>query len=171
MQPASKFTVSTIHSFLWELIKNYQSDIKEWLINAINLEIVELEEKQQKSKVGKTSEKRAEDIRKKQDRLAKISTTRRFTYNPNGDNIGYDSLSHSEVIKMGSEFICAEDTMQDILISQYPILLIDESQDTKKELVDALFSVCNKHKGLEIQCNGSIKMEKKTFRSVSPMTG
>lgn len=143
----SIFTVSTIHSFLWELIKNYQSDIKEWLINAINLEIVELEEKQQKGKVGKTSEKRAEDIRKKQDRLAKISTTRRFTYNPNGENTGYDSLSHSEVIKMGSEFICAEDTMQDILISQYPILLIDESQDTKKELVDALFSVCNKHKG------------------------
>ena len=42
----SIFTVSTIHSFLWELIKNYQSDIKEWLINAINLEIIELEEKQ-----------------------------------------------------------------------------------------------------------------------------
>ncbi len=26
------FAVSTIHSFLWELIKNYQTDIKEWII-------------------------------------------------------------------------------------------------------------------------------------------
>ena len=48
---------------------------------------------------------------------------------------------------MGSKFICAEDTMQNILISQYPILLIDESQDTKKELVDAIFTVCERHKG------------------------
>lgn len=48
---------------------------------------------------------------------------------------------------MGSEFICSEDTMQNILISKYPILLIDESQDTKKELVDTLFTVCEKHKG------------------------
>lgn len=143
----SIFSVSTIHSFLWELIKNYQSDIKEWVINAINLEIAELSEKQRKSKAGKTSEKRAEDIRKKQERLIKISTVRRFTYNPNGDNVGYDSINHSDVVKMGSEFICSEDTMQNILISKYPILLIDESQDTKKELVDALFTVCERHKG------------------------
>lgn len=143
----SIFSVSTIHSFLWELIKNYQSDIKEWVINAINIEIAELSEKQRKSKAGKTSEKRAEDIRKKQERLIKISTVRRFTYNPNGDNVGYDSINHSDVVKMGSEFICSEDTMQNILISKYPILLIDESQDTKKELVDALFTVCERHKG------------------------
>lgn len=143
----SIFSVSTIHSFLWELIKNYQSDIKDWVINAINLEIAELKEKQRKSKAGKTSEKRAEEIRKKEERLSKISTIKRFTYNPNGDNVGYDSLNHNEVVKMGSEFICSEDTMQNILISQYPILLIDESQDTKKELVDGLFAVCEKHKG------------------------
>lgn len=143
----SIFSVSTIHSFLWELIKNYQSDIKDWVINAINLEIAELKEKQRKSKAGKTSEKRVEEIRKKEERLSKISTIKRFTYNPNGDNVGYDSLNHNEVVKMGSEFICSEDTMQNILISQYPILLIDESQDTKKELVDALFAVCEKHKG------------------------
>lgn len=143
----SIFSVSTIHSFLWELIKNYQSDIKDWVINAINLEIAELKEKQRKSKAGKTSEKRAEEIRKKEERLSKISTIKRFTYNPNGDNVGYDSLNHNEVVKMGSEFICSEDTMQNILISQYPNLLIDESQDTKKELVDALFAVCEKHKG------------------------
>lgn len=65
--------------------------------------------------------------------------------NPNGDNVGYDSLSHSEVIKMSTEFIATEPTMQDILTSKYPILLIDESQDTKKELIDALLIVCEKY--------------------------
>ena len=47
---------------------------------------------------------------------------------------------------MSTEFIATEQTMQDILTAKYPILLIDESQDTKKELVDALFIVCEKYK-------------------------
>ncbi len=36
---------------------------------------------------------------------------------------------------------------QEILVAKYPILLIDESQDTKRELVDALFIVCEKKIG------------------------
>lgn len=141
------FAVSTIHSFLWELIKSYQSDIKEWVTNSIKAEIEELEDKQSRGRGGKAADKRAEDIKKKRERLAKIEIIKRFSYNPNGDNVGYDSLNHNEVVKMGSEFIETETTMQEILISKYPILLIDESQDTKKELVDALFSVDKKCKG------------------------
>ena len=141
------FSVSTIHSFLWELIKSYQTDIKEWVRQSVEAEINELEEKQLKGRGGKTSEKRAEDIRRKKERLEKIETVKKFSYNPNGDNVGYDSLSHSEVIKMSTDFIMTEPTMQDILVAKYPILLIDESQDTKKELIDALLDVCEKHKG------------------------
>ena len=141
------FVVSTIHSFLWELIKNYQSDIKEWIIESVKREISELNEKQVKGRGGDAAAKRTEEIKRKTTtRLAKIETVKRFSYNPNGDNVGYDSLSHSEVVKMGSEFIATEETMQKILVGKYPILLIDESQDTKKELVDALFTVYEKYK-------------------------
>lgn len=139
------FAVSTIHSFLWELIKNYQPDMKEWVTQSIKEEIAGLKEKQSNGRSRKAADKRAEDIKRKTERLTKIETVKRFSYNPNGDNVGYDSLNHSEVIKMGSEFIAKEATMQDILIAKYPILLIDESQDTKKELVDALFAVCENH--------------------------
>ena len=66
---------------------------------------------------------------------------RKFSYNPNGENVGYDSLDHADVIKMGSEFIKNKVIMQQVLICRFPILLIDESQDTKKELVDALLDV------------------------------
>ena len=136
------FAVSTIHSFLWELIKNYQSDIKDWVIASLMQDISELNGKQAK----RVTANRTEDIKRKNNRLARIETVKRFSYNPNGDNVGYDSLNHSEVIKMGSEFILSEDTMQKILINKYPVLLIDESQDTKKELVDALFTVQEKFK-------------------------
>lgn len=145
LQYKSIFSVSTIHSFLWELIKNYQVDIKTWIMESVQKEIEELKQKQTKTSRGKAGEKRAETIKKKTERLAKIRSIQKFSYNPNGDNVGYDSLSHSEVIKMSTEFIATEPTMQDILTSKYPILLIDESQDTKKELIDALLIVCEKY--------------------------
>lgn len=140
------FSVSTIHSFLWDLIKSYQADIKEWVTKSVQKEIEELKQKPLKGRGGKAGEKRAEEIKKKTERLAKIETVKKFSYNPNGDNVGYDSLSHSEVVKMSTEFIVTEPTMQDILTAKYPILLIDESQDTKKELVNALLIVCEKYK-------------------------
>ena len=140
------FAVSTIHSFLWSLIKNYQVDIKRWIKCSIEREIEELRQKQLKGRVGNAGEKRAEEIKNKMVRLAKIETVKKFSYNPNGDNVGYDSLSHNEIVKMGTEFIAEELTMQDILTAKFPILLIDESQDTKKELIDALLIVCEKYK-------------------------
>ncbi|MFZ7133225.1 MAG: UvrD-helicase domain-containing protein [Eubacteriales bacterium] len=140
------FAVSTIHSFLWELIKNQQRDIKKWVKNNIVLEIKDLETKQLSGRSERTSIERAKKIESKKKRLSKIEIIKRFSYNPNGENLEYDSLNHAEVIKMGSEFIMNSETMQKILISRYPILLIDESQDTKKELIDSLLSLYENHK-------------------------
>lgn len=141
------FSVSTIHSFLWELVKNYQKDIREWITQSVQMDIEEFNAKQAKGKPGKTFDKRTEEIRRKTARLTKFNTVKKFTYNPNGDNASIDSLSHSEVVKMSTEFIEKEPTMQDILVAKYPILLIDESQDTKKELVDVLLTLCEEYKG------------------------
>ncbi len=140
------FAVSTIHSFLWELIKNQQRDIKEWIKKNVIFEINELEAQQSRGRGGAAATERARKIESKRERLSKIDTVKRFSYNPNGENIGYDSLNHAEVIKMGSEFIMTSEMMQKILVSRYPILLIDESQDTKKELIDALLVLYENHK-------------------------
>lgn len=144
------FMVSTIHSFLWEMIKNFQQDIKIWVESSISAEIDELQSKQKTGKGGSAATARAEKIISKQKRLDKIKTVKRFSYNPNGDNLGFDSLSHDEVIKMGSEYIATRETMQEILVNKFPIMLIDESQDTKKELVDALLCVYENHKNWAI---------------------
>jgi len=141
LQYKSIFAVSTIHSFLWELIKNYQHDIREWIRAEIMSDIADLEDKQSRGRAGAAQIERAEKIEKNKARLAKLDTIKRFSYNPNGENFGHDSLNHAEIIKMGSDFITKNETMQKILVSKYPILLIDESQDTKKELIDALFTL------------------------------
>jgi DNA helicase-2/ATP-dependent DNA helicase PcrA len=135
------FAASTIHSFLWELIKPYQRDIKTWVKSKMKADIVELQQKQVKARTRDYST----DIAKKQDRLTALENISRFTYNPNGENVGRDSLNHAEVIDIGSTFISERATMQKIMISKFPILFIDESQDTKKELIDALWKVESSH--------------------------
>lgn len=142
----SNFQVQTIHSFLWELIRNMQYDIKKWLKDELVEKIDKLRSKQLKGRKGVTYNKREKEIEEKTKRLERIAHVKKFIYNPNGENLGYDSLNHAEVVKMGSEFIMNKDTMQKILVNKYPILLIDESQDTKKELVDALIKVYDNYK-------------------------
>lgn len=145
----SAFHVSTIHSFAWELIKPYMSDIKDWLRNSLESEIMDLKKKQSKAKNTntKTYADRASKIESKTKRVKSLESIRKFTYNPNGDNTGRASLNHSEVINIAAEFIQKRPLMQNVLVRKYPILLIDESQDTNKELVDAFFEVQNKKSG------------------------
>jgi DNA helicase-2/ATP-dependent DNA helicase PcrA len=137
----SIFFVSTIHSFAWELIRSYHNDIREWISHSLEMEINVLKEKQQKGRAGKASADRAVQIESKQKRLARLDTIRHFTYNPNGENIGKNSLNHAEVIGVASDFLTNKPLMQRILIRKYPVLLIDESQDTQKDLVNAFFAV------------------------------
>ena len=134
--------VSTIHSFLWELIRHHSSDIKTWLLENIAADLIELKDKQSKiTKVSQTSLQRERKIASKERRLENLSEVFKFTYSPTGDNRSKDSLNHSEVIKIGTHFLDTKDTMQKILINRYPILLIDESQDTNKLLMNALLNI------------------------------
>lgn len=144
----SIFFVNTIHSFAWELIKHLTTDIKKWLELELKKSIAELEEGQSKSKDlnNKTSIDRARKIESKQSRLKNIANIAKFLYNPIGDNITNDSLNHTEVISITADFIQTKTLMQSIIVSKFPIILIDESQDTKKELVDALFALQQKNK-------------------------
>ena len=135
------FHVSTIHSFAWSLITGFTKDIKNWLESSLRNEIQELEQKQAKGRPGQTSMDRARKIESKTKRLATLREVKKFTYNPNGDNLEQDSLSHSEVIKICSDFLTQKTTMQKLLVTKFPFLLVDESQDTNKHLMDALFEV------------------------------
>lgn len=141
------FSVSTIHSFAWELIKSHTIDIKSLLRVRLQKDIDELELAQSKGRAGsKAAEDRPRQIASKRKRLESLSTVRKFTYNPNGENSGRDSLNHAEVIALTAELLLSRPLLQTILTRKFPVLLVDESQDTKKELIEALFTVQRIHK-------------------------
>ncbi|MFP7836579.1 UvrD-helicase domain-containing protein [Pseudomonas aeruginosa] len=134
--------VRTIHSFAWSLIEGLNHDIREWLRVELANDIEQLKAEEAKGRKGtKASATRLSKIESKTRRLGNLPGIQSFTYSPTGDNRGRDALSHPEVLKLAAHFLRAKPTMQSILAGRHPILLIDESQDTNKHLVDALFEV------------------------------
>lgn len=135
-------SVSTIHHFAWMLIEGFNHDIREWLRVELNADIQELQVKEAKGRGAgtKASAERLADIASKQRRLARLGSTKKFIYSPDNDNHGRDSLNHAEVLKLAGDFLQTKPTLQDILRDGYPYILVDESQDTNRHIVEALFA-------------------------------
>lgn len=134
------FAVSTIHSFAWSLIAGLNSDIREWLRENLKVEIEELAEKERKGRAGtKASRDRQAAIASKNELLMTLDGIKNFIYNPDGDNPERNALNHAEVIKIASGFLSEKPLMQKMLMNRFPILLVDESQDTDRPLMEALF--------------------------------
>lgn len=140
------FAVSTIHSFAWEQIGTYHRDISAWLRVRLADEIVELQKKQEAGKAGtKAAADREIQIESKKKRLQHLDVVKQFTYNPNGENVGKNSLNHAEVIALSAAFLAEKPLMRQVLIRKHPVLPIDESQDTQKDLIDAVFALQAEH--------------------------
>lgn len=140
------FHVSTIHSFAWKLISGFNKDIRDWLHKKLESEIREIQELEAKGRPGtKASAARQAQIESKSRRLSGLGGIKKFTYSPTGDNKERDALNHAEVIELFASFLTEKKLMQSILVNQFPFLLVDESQDTNKRIVDALLTVQGAH--------------------------
>lgn len=137
------FHISTIHSFVWDVIKYYQADIKRLYCFYFEEDLKALEKKleETENKTTKTYLSNVEKFEYQKERLAKAQIIEKFVYNPNGSNPEYNALKHAEVIKISAQMILENKMLQRIIAQRYPILLIDESQDTKKELIDTFFEI------------------------------
>lgn len=136
------FEVSTIHSFAWTLIAPFTADIRRWIRSRLVADIEQLTIDQSKGRLGtKASIEREASIRSKERRLLSLDSIKKFVYSPTGENRGRDALNHSEIISITADFLKTKEVLQNILVDRFPILLIDESQDTNRHLMDALLLV------------------------------
>lgn len=113
--------VSTIHDFLWSSIKNYQNDLKKSLVALIKQEIAE-----EKSGIKYSGE---EDITLEyfQDKEINYKDYRKID-----DGI----LWHDDILKISNYMFNTYPLLCDILKDKYEYILIDEYQDTEKQVVD-----------------------------------
>ncbi|MDN4733273.1 UvrD-helicase domain-containing protein [Vibrio parahaemolyticus] len=108
------FAVSTIHSFVWELIQPFTQDIKAWLRVELQREIDDLEYKLSRARdlQGKTALQNARRKKSKEKRLSQLDDIKQFTYSPITHRVDLGSLTHSEVIKIATYFLMSSTLLE-----------------------------------------------------------
>lgn len=135
------FHVSTIHSFLWTLIKPFQNNLREWVSNRLQEKIAEEQEKIDKPRTREATKIRAAELIERYRRqLTEISSVKSFRYGT-GSDYSNGVLGHSDILKIGPEFIAGHALMQAVLARRFPVIFVDESQDTDPAFVNALRQV------------------------------
>lgn len=135
------FHVSTIHSFLWTLIKPFQNNLREWVGNRLQEKITEQQEKIDKPRTREATKIRAAElIERYGHQLTEVGSVKSFRYGT-GSDYSNGVLGHSDILKIGPEFIAGHVLMQTVLARRFPVIFVDESQDTAPAFVDALRQV------------------------------
>lgn len=136
------FHVSTIHSFLWSIVKPFQNDIRKWLDKRLQekLSKARRELSEVSTKAVKKQEKLLKDITKLENAIPKINKIQRFTYETAKD-YSKGVLGHSDIIDMVPDLVLGNPLLASIVAQRYPFVFVDESQDTFKQVVDALACV------------------------------
>ncbi len=132
--------VSTIHAFCWELIKGFDEDIRDALL-ARNAKKLADAKAYAKGKVKGESDKDREKYAEIEAEADEIRKTEAFIYHPDRNTYGQGALSHAETLEVAACLIRERPTLQRILEDRHPLILIDESQDTMKGILDALFEL------------------------------
>lgn len=136
-------SVSTIHSFLWTLVRPFQRDIARWVSRHIEGAMQEIKGKQQNytSRTRQTTiAKDAADIDKLGLQLRMAREVERYSYGV-GSDYAKGILGHEDIVTMVPDLILSSKLLRRIIASKYPFIFVDESQDTFPKVVEALKSV------------------------------
>lgn len=132
--------VSTIHSFCWELIGGFDDDIREALI-ALKQAQLEQETAEAQAKPRGITPAKQRDLDEIKADIEAFKATERFIYHPDRNTYGPGALAHTHVLDATAWLLANRPTLQTILRDRHPIVLIDESQDTMKGMLDALMGL------------------------------
>ena len=134
--------VSTIHSFCWELIGGFDEDIREALIadKAVQLEEARSKAAAKVRGISDTDRRKFAEIEQEIDALKGVS---KFIYHPDKDTYGVGAMQHGQVLDATAWLLLNRLTLRTILQDRHPIILIDESQDTMKSMLDALMQLAD----------------------------
>lgn len=109
-------SVSTIHIFLWDFIKNFQTALK-LIIHEYN-------------------ESRKSDSRYKYvENLSELIKNKEIEYHQYGRNFAEGKITHDDVINFSYSIFEKHNKATTILTSKYPYIFVDEYQDTAKTTI------------------------------------
>lgn len=135
------FHVSTIHSFLWSVIKPFQSDLHAWVLQKLGQKITEAHDKIDKPRTREaTRVKERANIERYELQIGQMANVKQFRYGQGSDYVN-GVLGHSDILKLGPALICEHALLQRVVAQRFPVIFVDESQDTAPDFVEALKAV------------------------------
>jgi DNA helicase-2/ATP-dependent DNA helicase PcrA len=143
VENAALFHVSTIHSFLWTVVRPFQNDLRQWVVGRIDEKIAEVDAKSSNSRTrANTREQLARDLARYQFQREKLGGVSRFTYGT-GSDYGEGILGHDDILKIGPALIGNRQLLRTLIARRFPFIFVDESQDTHPALVNALKQIAD----------------------------
>lgn len=139
------FHISTIHSFLWSVIRPFQGDIATWVGIRIEEKIAERREHYEKPRTqGRTKARLEIEIIELEAQVGAIAGVEKFTYGI-GSSYAEGILGHDDILKLTPYCVEAHPLLRQVVASRFPFIFVDESQDTNPEVVEALRSIAAEH--------------------------
>lgn len=137
------FHVSTIHSFLWTIIRPFQQDLRRWVGGRIEEKIAEAQTKLDNPRTrANTKEAAANDIERYRRQYEALANVPRFTYGTGSDYLR-GILGHDDILKIGPALIEERPLLRTLLANRFPFIFVDESQDTSPVFVASLRQVAD----------------------------
>lgn len=138
--------VSTIHAFCWELISGFNDDIRAALV-AVKEAQLKRETEEATAKPRGITPSKQRDLDEIKEDIEAFKLTDVFIYHPDRETHGAGALAHKHVLDATAWLLQHRPTLQAVLKDRHPIVLIDESQDTMKGMLDALMSIAEPRGG------------------------
>jgi DNA helicase-2/ATP-dependent DNA helicase PcrA len=132
------FHVSTIHSFLWSIIKPFQNDLHAWVRQRITEKIDKAQIKIDNPRTrDATREREGANIARYHLQLEQLSTVKQYSYGTGSDYVN-GVLGHSDILKLGPYLLTEYSLMRTVVAQRFPVIFVDESQDTDPSFISAL---------------------------------
>ncbi|MFI5734969.1 UvrD-helicase domain-containing protein [Kribbella sp. NPDC051587] len=132
--------VSTIHSFLWTLVEPFHHDIQNWLRQNGQAELEQLEAKYTNPNSRtqqQTRETQRRKIERRREELAGLDEVTSFQLGV-ATNYGQGIVGYADILKLTPELILKKPLFAKLVSRRYPVVFVDESQDTFKAVVACL---------------------------------
>lgn len=132
--------VSTIHDFLWRCISQFKKELKIKLIELIDEKIAKVQSDlgNSKSKKGVTYDKNLEKKEKLESSKNVLILTQNSTQYKNYFSYKNNIISHDEVIELAYKIFSSYPMIKKIIADSYPIIFVDEYQDTFPKIINIL---------------------------------
>lgn len=135
---SSLFHISTIHSFLWSVVRSFQTDIAAWVVSRIEEKIAEKRAHYERPGTrAATKVKLEQEIADLEAELEAVARVEKFGY---GTSSRYAEgiLGHDDILKLTPACVEAHPLLREIVARRFPYIFVDESQDTQPAVIEAL---------------------------------